>query len=484
VFIDLLCYRKYGHNEGDEPRFTQPLLYKEIARHPNPREIYNQKLIAQGEVEATLVKEMESEFRAMLEGDFSEAKTIQKNVITPFMLDEWTPYPPARHGDSFKPVDTTYSASDLAQVAQALTQLPEGKKFFNKAARLIEDRRRMFFDADSIDWGLGEMLAYGTLVREGYNVRISGEDVERGTFSHRHAILKLEDSEEEVCLVDAVPGKKGRFAIYNSHLSEYAVLGFDYGYALASPETLTIWEAQFGDFANGAQIIIDQFIAAAEDKWRQQNGLVMFLPHGYEGQGAEHSSARLERFLQLCAEENMIICNPTTPANHYHLLRRQAKRTFRKPLVVMTPKSLLRHAKAVSTRQELADGTFQPVLGDTTVRPEEVTKVVFCSGKLYYELAEEREKHGHQQTALVRLEQLYPLDRDAVEAELSRYPQATQFLWAQEEPANMGAWSHMLEHFPIRLERVSPAASAAPASGSHQAAHKLQHALIHSVFSH
>jgi len=484
VFIDLLCYRKYGHNEGDEPRFTQPLLYKEIARHPNPREIYNQKLIAQGEVEATLVKEMESEFRAMLEGDFSEAKTIQKNVITPFMLDEWTPYPPARHGDSFKPVDTTYPASDLAQVAQALTQLPEGKKFFNKAARLIEDRRRMFFDADSIDWGLGEMLAYGTLVREGYNVRISGEDVERGTFSHRHAILKLEDSEEEVCLVDAVPGKKGRFAIYNSHLSEYAVLGFDYGYALASPETLTIWEAQFGDFANGAQIIIDQFIAAAEDKWRQQNGLVMFLPHGYEGQGAEHSSARLERFLQLCAEENMIICNPTTPANHYHLLRRQAKRTFRKPLVVMTPKSLLRHPKAVSTRQELAEGTFQPVLGDTTVRPQEVTKVVFCSGKLYYELAEEREKKGHLQTALVRLEQLYPLDRDAVEAELSRYPQATQFLWAQEEPANMGAWSHMLEHFPIRLERVSPAASAAPASGSHQAAHKLQHALIHSVFSH
>jgi 2-oxoglutarate dehydrogenase E1 component len=292
----------------------------------------------------------------------------------------------------------------------------------------------MFFDADSIDWGLAEMLAYGTLVRDGFNVRISGEDVERGTFSHRHAIIKVEDSEEEVCLVDAVPGKKGRFAIYNSHLSEYAVLGFDYGYALASPETLTIWEAQFGDFANGAQIIIDQFLSAAEDKWRQQNGLVLFLPHGYEGQGAEHSSARLERFLQLCAEENMIVCNPTTPANHYHLLRRQVKRTFRKPLVVMTPKSLLRHPKAVSTRSELSDGTFQPVLGDRTVRAEEVTKVVFCSGKLYYELAEEREKHAHTATALVRLEQIYPLDRAAVEAELSRYPKATQFIWAQEEP--------------------------------------------------
>ena len=484
VFIDLLCYRKYGHNEGDEPRFTQPLLYKEISKHPNPREIYSQKLVAQGDVEATLVKEMDTQFRAMLEGDFTEAKTIQKNVITPFMLDEWAPYPPARHGDSFLPVDTILPAADLAAVAGALTQLPDGKKFFNKAARLVEDRRRMFFDADSIDWGLSEMLAYGTLVRDGFNVRISGEDVERGTFSHRHAIIKVEDSEEEVCLVDAVPGKKGRFAIYNSHLSEYAVLGFDYGYALASPETLTIWEAQFGDFANGAQIIVDQFLSAAEDKWRQQNGLVLFLPHGYEGQGAEHSSARLERFLQLCAEENMVVCNPTTPANHYHLLRRQVKRTFRKPLVVMTPKSLLRHPKAVSTRAELSDGTFQPVLGDRSVRAEEVTKVVFCSGKLYYELAEEREKHGHTTTALVRLEQIYPLDRAAIEAEISRYPKATQFIWAQEEPANMGAWTFLLEHFPIRLERISPAASAAPASGSHQAAHKLQHALIHSVFAH
>ncbi len=293
VFIDLLCYRKYGHNEGDEPRFTQPLLYKAIAAHPNPREIYHTKLLAEGSAHAGMVKEMESEFKEMLEGHFDQAKQIAKNVIVPFMEDEWMPYPPAKGASMHLPISTGADRGRIEDAARALTTLPEGKKFLNKLARLLADRHAMVFDRNALDWGMAENLAYATLLQDGYSVRISGEDVERGTFSHRHAVLKLEDSEEEYIPMNAVPGKKGRFAIYNSHLSEYAVLGFDYGYAMASPETLVIWEAQFGDFANGAQIIIDQFISPAEDKWKTQNGLVMLLPHGYEGQGAEHSSARL-----------------------------------------------------------------------------------------------------------------------------------------------------------------------------------------------
>jgi 2-oxoglutarate dehydrogenase E1 component len=482
VFIDLLCYRKYGHNEGDEPRFTQPLLYKAIARHPNPREIYHAKLLAQGATHANMVKELEAEFKQLLEGHFDEAKQIAKNVIVPFMEDEWAPYPPAA-GDAMLQLPQTGAERNLLEAAAtALTTLPEGKKFLNKATRLLEDRRAMVFERNAIDWGMAENLAYATLLQEGFSVRISGEDVERGTFSHRHAVLKMEDSEEEYIPMNAVPGKKGRFAIYNSHLSEYAVLGFDYGYAMASPETLVIWEAQFGDFANGAQIIIDQFISAAEDKWNTQNGLLMLLPHGYEGQGAEHSSARLERFLQLCAEDNMAVCNPTTPANHFHLLRRSMHWSFRKPVVVMSPKSLLRHPKAVSTVEELSAGTFQPLIGDTTVKPADVKKVVFCSGKLYYELDDERTKRGATDTAIVRLEQIYPLPAAQMHAELAKYPSEVQLVWAQEEPANMGAWTFMLANCDLKLHRVSPPASAAPATGSHKAAHQIQHRLIAETF--
>ena len=482
VFVDLLCYRKYGHNEGDEPRFTQPLLYKAIARHPNPREIYHAKLVAQGAIHANMVKEMEAEFKQLLEGHFDEAKQIAKNVIVPFMEDEWTPYPPAKGDAMMQLPETGVERGRIESAARALTSLPEGKKFLNKAVRLLEDRHAMVFERNAIDWGMAENLAYATLLQEGFSVRISGEDVERGTFSHRHAVLKMEDSEEEYIPMNAVPDKKGRFAIYNSHLSEYAVLGFDYGYAMASPETLVIWEAQFGDFANGAQIIIDQFISAAEDKWNTQNGLLMLLPHGYEGQGAEHSSARLERFLQLCAEENMAVCNPTTPANHYHLLRRSMHWSFRKPVVVMSPKSLLRHPKAVSTVDDLASGTFQPLIGDTTVNPADVNKVVFCSGKLYYELDEERSKRGATNTAIVRLEQLYPLPVAQMEAELAKYASDAKLVWAQEEPANMGAWTYLLANCELKLKRVSQPASAAPATGSHKAAHHIQHRLIAETF--
>jgi 2-oxoglutarate dehydrogenase E1 component len=483
IFIDLLCYRKYGHNEGDEPRFTQPLLYKAIAKHPNPREIYAEKLMREGVASQDVVKEMEAEFKAMMEADFDESKKIERNTITPFMQDEWENFPPAKPGQMLEPVDTTFDENKLKDIAQFITTLPQGKKFLRKTERLMKDRNDQVFERNAIDWGMAELLSYGTLLAEDYNIRISGEDVERGTFSHRHAILKVEDSEEEVSLLNEYPGKEGRFAIYNSHLSEYAVMGFDYGYAMASPETLTIWEAQFGDFANGAQIMIDQFLTAAEDKWKVQNGLVLLLPHGYEGQGAEHSSARLERFLQMCAQENMTVANVTTPANLFHMMRRQQKRHFRRPLVVMTPKSLLRHPRVVSTIEELATGTFQPIIGDSTVIPTDVTKVVFCSGKLYYELLEEREKTEANHVALVRIEQLYPLDDVAIKEELAKYPNAEKFIWAQEEPANMGAWTYMLWQMHQPLTLVSPAPSAATASGSHQVAHIRQRETIERVFS-
>lgn len=483
IFIDLLCYRKYGHNEGDEPRFTQPLLYKAISKHPNPREIYAQRLMSDGVATQIMVKEMQEEFKSMLELDFDEAKKIKHNVITPFMEKEWVDYPSAEPGVMLHPVDTTFDLDKLKDIAKHITTLPEGKKFLKKTVRLMGDRAAQVFERNSIDWGMGELLAYGSLLAEDYNIRISGEDVERGTFSHRHAILKVEDSGEEVNLLNEYPGKEGRFAIYNSLLSEYAVMGFDYGYAMASPDTLTIWEAQFGDFANGAQIMIDQFLTAAEDKWKVQNGLVLLLPHGYEGQGAEHSSARLERFLQMCAQENMTVANCTTPANFYHLLRRQHKRNFRRPLVVMSPKSLLRLPKAQSSMEELAHGTFQPILSDTAVAPEKVTKVVFCSGKLYYELANEREAQGADHVAIIRIEQLYPLDDLAIKQEVAKYPNAAMHVWAQEEPANMGAWTYMLWQMHQPLTLVSPAPSAATASGSNKVALQRQRETIERVFS-
>lgn len=484
IFIDLLCYRKYGHNEGDEPRFTQPLLYKAISKHPNPREIYTKKLLAEGVANEGLVQEMQAEFKAMLELDFDESKKIEHNRIVPFMNDEWTKYPGAQPGEMLQQVDTTFDLDKLRDIAKYITTLPEGKKFLRKTERLMKDRAdQVSKNRNSLDWGMAELLAYGSLLSEDFNIRISGEDVERGTFSHRHAILKVEDSEEEVSLLNEYPGKEGRFAIYNSLLSEYAVMGFDYGYAMAAPDTLTIWEAQFGDFANGAQIIIDQFLSAAEDKWKVQNGLVLLLPHGYEGQGAEHSSARLERFLQLCAEENMTIANCTTPANLFHLLRRQQKRHFRRPLVVMSPKSLLRHQRVKSSLEELAEGTFQHVIPDNDVNAEEVTKVVFCSGKLYYELLEEREAQKADHVALIRIEQLYPLDDLAIKEEVAKYPNAHQHIWAQEEPANMGAWTYMFWQMHQKLTLVSPVPSASTASGSSRVAHVRQRETIERVFS-
>lgn len=480
VYIDLLGYRKYGHNEGDEPRFTQPNLYKAISKHPNPREIYKTELIKEGIVSDDILKKMETEFKKLLDEDFDASKEIERNTVDVFMADDWKNYPISNKGEVLKPVNTGFNFDELKALAIKMSTLPGDKKFINKITRLFDNRLKMI-EQNSLDWALGEWLAYATLLSEGCNVRISGEDVERGTFSHRHAVVKTEDTEEEYVPLKHI--SENRFDIYNSHLSEYGVLGFDYGYAMASPNTLTIWEAQFGDFVNGAQIIVDQYVVAAEEKWKIQDGLVMLLPHGCEGQGAEHSSARLERFLTLCANENIIVANATTPANYFHLLRRQMKWPFRKPLVVMTPKSLLRHPKVVSPLEDFANGEFQPILDDPMANPEKIEKLVLCSGKMYYELLAKKEELNCDTIALVRFEQLYPLQMDKIEEIFAKYSNRKQLLWVQEEPENMGAWTYILKNFRnTDIQVISPVPSGTPAPGSHKMFEKNQNAIINRVF--
>ncbi|ALM08862.1 2-oxoglutarate dehydrogenase [Sediminicola sp. YIK13] len=468
VFLDLLGYRKYGHNEGDEPRFTQPKLYKAIASHQNARDLYAAKLIAEGVIDESFVPKLEEEYKASLEEDLEDSRKLDKTVITPFMADEWSGFEAVQEEEMMKPVDTTFDKKKLTEIAKIITELPKGKKFLRKVVKLIDDRKKMFFETDTLDWAMGELLAYGTLLHEGYGVRMSGQDVERGTFSHRHAVVKVEESEEEIMQLNMLSEDQGRFQIYNSLLSEYGVVGFDYGYAMASPNTLTIWEAQFGDFSNGAQIMIDQYISAAEDKWKLQNGLVMLLPHGYEGQGAEHSSARMERYLQLCAKDNMYIADCTTPANMFHLLRRQMKSNFRKPLIVFTPKSLLRHPKAVSSADEMANGKFQEVIDDVSADDKKIKSLVFCTGKFYYDLLAVKEENNRDDVALVRVEQLFPLPAAQMKDIIAKYKNADDIVWAQEEPRNMGAWSHLLMHFSdvSKFRVASRRFYASPAAGS------------------
>ncbi|NBS19229.1 MAG: 2-oxoglutarate dehydrogenase E1 component [Flavobacteriia bacterium] len=469
VFIDLLGYRKYGHNEGDEPRFTQPKLYKVIAAHKNPRDIYAEKLLAQGIIDPQYVPNQEEDYKSKLEQNLQISRKEEKTVITPFMEDEWEGFERVDEMGMHPEINTGVDRETLSLVANTLGNLPPDKKFLRKIERLIDDRKKMFYETNSLDWAMGELLAYGSLLYEGFNVRLSGQDVERGTFSHRHAVLKAESSEEEVVLLNHIaPGKQGKFNVFNSFLSEYGVLGFDYGYAMASPHTLTLWEAQFGDFSNGAQIMIDQYISAAEDKWKTQNGIVLLLPHGYEGQGAEHSSARMERYLQLCAKDNIFVANCTTPANFFHLLRRQMKAYFRKPLVVFTPKSLLRHPKAVSTVEDLVAGAFQKLIPDLEVQPKDAKKLVFCSGKFYYDLLQAREEKNKMDVAIVRLEQLFPLPEDEIQIQIERYKNIEEVVWAQEEPRNMGAWGYLLLHLP-QARKMRPATRryyGSPAAGS------------------
>ncbi len=487
VFIDLLGYRKYGHNEGDEPRFTQPKLYKIIAKHQNSRDIYASQLLSEGVIQDDYVKELEEKYKATLEENLEASRKKELTIITPFMQNEWQGFAKADQAKMKEKVDTTFSKETLTDIAKVITELPTDKKFIKKIEKLINDRKEMFFANDKLDWAMAELLAYGSLMTEGYDVRISGQDVERGTFSHRHAVIKSEDSEEKVVLLrhlkPTAENKMGKFNIFNSLLSEYGVVGFDYGYALASPKTLTIWEAQFGDFSNGAQIMLDQYISAAEDKWNNQNGLVMLLPHGYEGQGAEHSSARMERYLQMCANENMFIADCTTPANFFHLLRRQMKTTYRKPLIVFTPKSLLRHPSVVSTVEEFANGSFQEVLDDPSADKKAVKSLVFCTGKFYYDLVAEREANGRTDIAFVRIEQLFPLPIEQLKDIIASYPNVDDYVWAQEEPKNMGAYSYMLMNFDLlKLRLASLKAYSAPAAGSYARSKKRHASAIAMVF--
>jgi 2-oxoglutarate dehydrogenase E1 component len=484
VFIDLLGYRKYGHNEGDEPKFTQPILYKAISKHKNPRDIYAEKLKQSGVIDAGYVKELEAKYKAKLDENLEESRKKDLTVITPFMKNVWKDFEQVSDEGMLKKIDTTFDKKELTAIANTICELPSDKKFINKIVKIIKDRNNMYFENDNLDWAMGELLAYGSLLKEGYDVRISGQDVERGTFSHRHAVVKVEESEEEVVLLNDIKDKKGNFYIYNSHLSEYGVVGFEYGYALASPNTLTIWEAQFGDFSNGAQIMIDQYISAGEDKWNNQNGLVFLLPHGYENQGAEHSSARMERYLQMCAKHNMYIADCTTPANFFHLLRRQMKSTFRKPLIVFTPKSLLRHPQATSKIEELTNGQFQEILDDPNVTDRKAIKtLVFCTGKVYYDIIAEREALSRNDVAVVRLEQIFPLAIEQIKEVIASYPKVNDYVWAQEEPKNMGAYSFMLMNFDlVKLRLASPKAYSAPASGSYERSKRRQKNAIAMIF--
>ncbi len=451
VFIDILCYRRFGHNEADEPKFTQPLLYKAIEKHANPRDIYIDKLTKTGELEAGLAKEMEKQFKGLLQQRLNEAKEITSTYSDVKFGGAWADMRLATAKDFDVSPDTSVKKNTLLEVAKRISTLPADKKFFKKIEKLFDERKKMATTSHVFDWAMGEQLAYGTLLAEGKRVRLSGQDVKRGTFSHRHAVLTLEDSEEEYTPLANVSDQQAQFDIYNSHLSEYGVLGFEYGYAMANPNALTIWEAQFGDFFNGAQIVVDQYVASAETKWQRENGLVMLLPHGYEGQGPEHSSARIERFMELCADYNMQVTNCTTPANFFHALRRQFKRDFRKPLVVFSPKSLLRHPLCVSPLADFTDGKFKEVIDDANVKPANVKRVVFCSGKIYYDLLETQKANEKGDVALVRVEQLYPTPVTQMEAVYSRYKNVKDAVWVQEEPENMGAWPYLLR----RLRKTS-----------------------------
>ena len=467
VFIDILCYRRFGHNESDEPKFTQPLLYKAIEKHDNPLKIYVAELIKEGKLDANGAKEMEKEFKARLQTSLNEAKEYDAELAEVKFGGAWADLRIASAKDFESSPETGVKRNTLLEVAKRITTLPKDKKFFKKIEKLFDERLKMATETHVFDWAMGEQLAYGTLLAEGKRVRLSGQDVKRGTFSHRHAVLTLEDSEEEYTPLLNISEQQAKFDIYNSHLSEYGVLGFEYGYAMANPNALTIWEAQFGDFFNGAQIVIDQYIASAETKWQRGNGLVMLLPHGYEGQGPEHSSGRIERFLELCAEYNMQITNCTTPANFFHSLRRQFKRDFRKPLVNFSPKSLLRHPLCVSPLADFTTGGFKEVIDDANVKVSDVKRVVFCSGKIYYDLLEEQKDHKH--VAVVRVEQLYPTPVDQMEAIVAKYKNTEDVLWVQEEPENQGAWPYLLRRLRktslSNIDVISRKESSSPATG-------------------
>lgn len=464
IFIDMLCYRRHGHNESDEPKFTQPKLYNLIAKHPNPREVYVKKLVEKG-VDAALADEMDAKFRNQLQDRLNEVK--QKAL--PYKLqereEEWQSLRKSKPEDFDQSPETGISKQVVEKVGKALTTIPADFKPIKQIEKLLKDRKDAFFDKKELGWAEAELLAFGSLLEEQYIVRMSGQDVKRGTFSHRHAYFWDANTNQSYCGLNHVSPDQAKFHMYNSLLSEFGVMGFEYGYALATPRALVVWEAQFGDFVNGAQVIIDQFITSAESKWQRQNGLVLLLPHGYEGQGPEHSSARPERFLQQAAEFNMIVANVTSSANYFHLLRRQVKWEFRKPCVVFSPKSLLRHPGVVSPIENFTSGSFTEVFDDTNAKAKDVKRVVFCTGKVYFDLLDYQQKKKIKNTALVRMEQLYPFPKQQVQAILKKYKDA-ELIWAQEEPYNMGYWSYIQRFMPEeKWKVVARKSSASPATG-------------------
>jgi 2-oxoglutarate dehydrogenase E1 component len=485
VFVDMVCYRRHGHNESDEPKFTQPTLYNIISKHPNPREIYNQTLIERGFVDASLADAMDQEFRNLLQERLNEVKQQPLSYTMRKFEREWEAMRPSTAEDFLQSPATAIAETAIAAIGKALTTIPEGFKPLKQIEKLLKDRQKMFFEDKELNWASAELLAYGSLLLEGKPVRISGQDVKRGTFSHRHAVLHDAVSSQPYSSLDHIEGRQADFQIYNSLLSEYAVLGFEFGYAMCNPNALVVWEAQFGDFANGAQVMIDQFISSTETKWGRQSGVVMLLPHGYEGQGPEHSSARPERFLQLSAEYNMIVANVTTPANFFHLLRRQLAWPFRKPLVVMSPKSLLRHPRVVSKMEEFTMGGFREVIGDNYAKPDsKVKKVVLCTGKLYYDLLEYQLENKRKDVALVRIEQLHPFPATQVDELLKKYKSAKLF-WAQEEPENMGYWAYLLRtyfRYDHQAELIARRPAASPATGYYKVHNAEQENLVKRVF--
>ncbi|WP_194975753.1 2-oxoglutarate dehydrogenase E1 component [Aquiflexum lacus] len=479
IFVDMVCYRRHGHNESDEPKFTQPELYNIISKHPNPREIYVKKLTERGDIDAEIAQQMDKEFRQLLQDRLNMVK--EKPLPYQFTKFEqaWLEMRRSNPEDFDQSPETGVSEEMINKVAEALTSVPKGFKPIKQIEVQLKQRKDMYFNSRSLNWAAAELLAYGTLLLEGKTVRLTGQDCQRGTFSHRHAVVHDANSNKPYNFLKELKESKGQFHIYNSLLSEYAVLGFEYGYNMANPHSLVIWEAQFGDFANGAQTMIDQFISSGESKWGKMNGLVMLLPHGYEGQGPEHSNARPERFLQLSAEYNMVVANITEPSNFFHMMRRQLAWEFRKPCIVMSPKSLLRHPKVVSPVEEFTNGRFREIIGDTNVKAKDVKRVVLCSGKIYYDLEEAREKEKVTDVAIIRIEQLHPLPKKQILEELKAYKNA-EIVWVQEEPENMGYWNFILRllYKDLPMELIARKTSASPATGYHKVHVQEQAAII------
>lgn len=481
IFVDMVCYRRHGHNESDEPKFTQPSLYNIISKHANPRELYNKKLIERGDIDGDLAKKMDKKFRQMLQDRLNLVKQKPLPYVFLPMEKQWQSLRRSNPADFDKSPETGISQKVIDKVGKALIELPDGFKPIKQIEKQLKVREEMFFKTKSLNWAAAELLSYGSLLLEDKPIRISGQDVQRGTFSHRHAVLHDANTNAAYNSLDNIDEKQARFMIYNSLLSEFGVLGFEFGYTMANPNVLVIWEAQFGDFANGAQVMFDQFIATIETKWQRMSGLVMLLPHGYEGQGPEHSNARPERYLQLAADFNIIVANITEPSNYFHMIRRQLAWPFRKPLIVMSPKSLLRHPKVMSPITEFTKGTFRELLPDNYATKTKVKKVLLCSGKIYYDLNEYRETNKRKDVAIIRIEQLYPFPDLQLDDELDKYPKA-DYIWVQEEPSNMGYWSFVLRTYSKKLHLIARKPGSSPATGYHKQHEYEQKEIIETAF--